>query len=57
MDATDKEIADKFQMLQAVMMDLLDADPANGWYWITEAQRRALQAQMASVTEPERKAS
>lgn len=57
MDATSKEIADKFQMLQAVMLDLLDADPQNGWYWVTEAQRRVIQAQMASVAEPERKVS
>jgi hypothetical protein len=56
MDEMPKDVRIQFEALQSAMIQLLDLDPANGWHWVTEAQRRVLQAQMTSVREPERKA-
>lgn len=37
------EMRKRFESLQSVMLEMLDLDPANAWYWVTEAQRRVLQ--------------
>ena len=47
MDETPKQIQILFESLMSTMLQLLDLDPGNGWYWITEAQKRVLRVQMS----------
>lgn len=48
METSPQELKALSEALQRSMLQILELDPANGWYWITEAQMRALHLQIES---------
>lgn len=56
-DIEKKRLSEMTDELTQKMLNMLEYAPGEAWFWITEAQKRALQSQVSPLIEKPDKAS